>query len=145
MHHPRCVGSVTKNFLCITHTVEHNYISSSSTVGYNYMFRPYMWAIFRLWFILQSSYTRCVGCSFRVLGDGWGERDLIVSIVGTMTYDSYNGTHYWNNEILFPPPNPQYPKRTPHTSCIAALWVKPQPEGGPHIGAKHVVVFLLYY
>jgi len=22
-----------KNFLCITHTVEHNYISSSSTVG----------------------------------------------------------------------------------------------------------------
>ena len=30
------------------------------------MFRPYMWAIFRLWFNLQSSYTRCVGCSFRV-------------------------------------------------------------------------------
>ena len=25
------------------------------------MFRPYMWAIFRLWFNLQSSYTRCTG------------------------------------------------------------------------------------
>ena len=33
VRHPRCVGSITKNFLCITHTVEHNYISSSSTVG----------------------------------------------------------------------------------------------------------------
>ena len=30
---PRCVGSITKNFSCITLTVEHNYISSSSTVG----------------------------------------------------------------------------------------------------------------
>ena len=34
---------------------------------------------------LQSSYTKCVGCGFRVLGVGWGERDLVVSIVGTMT------------------------------------------------------------
>ena len=33
VRHPRCVGSITKNFLCVTHTVEHNYISSSSTVG----------------------------------------------------------------------------------------------------------------
>jgi len=31
--HLRCVGSVTKNFLCITHTVEQNYISRSSTVA----------------------------------------------------------------------------------------------------------------
>jgi hypothetical protein len=29
----RCVGSIKKNFLCITHTVEHNCISSSSTLG----------------------------------------------------------------------------------------------------------------
>ena len=33
VYHPRCVGSVTKNFLCITHTVEHNYISPGSTLG----------------------------------------------------------------------------------------------------------------
>jgi len=32
-----------------------------------------------------------------------------------------HGTHYWNNEILFPSPTPQYAKRTPHTSCKAAL------------------------
>ena len=33
VRHPRCVGSVTKNFSCITLTVEHNYISCSSTLG----------------------------------------------------------------------------------------------------------------
>jgi len=47
----------------------------------------------------------------------------------------------------FPPPqpNPQYPQRTLQTSCIADLYVKSQTEDGPHIGPKHVVVFLLYY
>ena len=75
---------ITQNF-CVLH------IQSNTTIFhpvvqwvYNYMFQPYMLAIFRLWFNLQSSYTRCVGCSFRVLGVGWGERDL-VSIVGIMT------------------------------------------------------------
>ena len=33
VRHPRCVGSMTKKFLCITHTFEHNSISPSSTVG----------------------------------------------------------------------------------------------------------------
>jgi hypothetical protein len=33
VRHPCCVGSITKNYLCITHTVEHNYISPSSTVA----------------------------------------------------------------------------------------------------------------
>jgi len=33
LRHPRCAGSVTKIFLCVTHTVEHNYVSPSSTVG----------------------------------------------------------------------------------------------------------------
>jgi len=49
------------------------------------MFRPYMWAIFRMRFNLESSYRMCMGCSFRVLEVGMGERDLVVSIVGTMT------------------------------------------------------------
>ena len=45
------------------------------------MFRPYMWAIFRLrFFNLQISYTRCV----RRLARGRG-RYLVISIVGTMT------------------------------------------------------------
>jgi len=47
------------------------------------MFRPYMWAIFRLRFNLQISYTS-VGC----LG-GWRGRDLFVSIVGTVTSGCY--------------------------------------------------------
>ena len=29
----RVKSLITNNFLCITHTVEHNYISSSSTLG----------------------------------------------------------------------------------------------------------------
>jgi len=33
VRHPRCVGSITKNFCVLHNTVEHNYISSSSTVG----------------------------------------------------------------------------------------------------------------
>ena len=33
VHHPRCVGSITKNFCVLHNTVEHNYISPSSTVG----------------------------------------------------------------------------------------------------------------
>jgi len=47
------------------------------------MFQPYMWAIFRLRFNLQISYTRRVGC----LSGGWvvGEQNIVVSIVGTMT------------------------------------------------------------
>jgi len=32
VRHPRCVGSITKNFLCITRTVKHNYNSPISTV-----------------------------------------------------------------------------------------------------------------
>jgi len=33
VRHPRCVGSITNNF-CVSHnTVEHNYISPSSTAG----------------------------------------------------------------------------------------------------------------
>ena len=30
-----------------------------------------------------------MGCTFRVLGLGWGERDLVVSIVGTVTWGCY--------------------------------------------------------
>ena len=43
-----------------------------------------------------------------------------------------------------PHPTPNNIKE-PHTSCIAAPKVKSQPENGPHIGPKHVVVVLVYY
>jgi len=60
-----------------------------------------------------------------------------------------HGTHYWNNEISIPvsppQPNPQHPKNTPHILYSRPWKVKSQPEGGPHIGPKHVVVSLLYY
>jgi len=48
VRHPRCVGPITKNF-CVLH------IQSYTTIfhlvaqwEYNYMFRLYRWAIFRL-------------------------------------------------------------------------------------------------
>ena len=47
--------------------------------------------------------------------------------------------------MSFPPSKPKHPKSTPHTSCIAALYVKLQPEDGQNIEPKHVVVNLLYY
>jgi hypothetical protein len=59
---------VTTHF-CVLQGVENNYILPNSTEGTQINIQPYMWAIFRLWFDLQSSYTRCVGCSFRVLED----------------------------------------------------------------------------
>jgi len=64
VRHPCCVVSITKNY-CVLHkqsntTIFHLVVQHV----YKYMFRPYMWAIFRMWFNSQSSYTRCVGCSF---------------------------------------------------------------------------------
>jgi len=50
---------------------------------------------------------------------------------------------YHSNEKVDSPPSPHEPKRTPHTSCIDAPKVKSQPEDGPHIGPKHVVVVLV--
>ena len=37
VRHPRCVGSIGKNFCVLHNTVEHNYISPSSTVGIHVM------------------------------------------------------------------------------------------------------------
>ena len=86
---PHCVGSIKKNF-CLLH-IQSNTTIFHLTVQYvyNHKFRPYMWAIFRLWFNLQSSYTRRVGCSLRVLGFECEERDLVVSIVRTNIYGCF--------------------------------------------------------
>ena len=46
------------------------------------MFRPYMWTIFRLRFNLQISYKRCEG---RLGGGLGGGRNIVVSVVGTVT------------------------------------------------------------
>jgi len=74
-----------KEFLCITHTVEHNYISPSSAVGIQLhvsaLYVGHLQVVIKL---TEQLYKMC-GCSFRVLGVGWGERDLVISIVGTMT------------------------------------------------------------
>jgi len=79
-----------KEFLCITHTVKHNYISPSSTVGiqlhvsalYVDHFQVVIWLTERL-------YKMCGGF-FEGIG-GWvgEERDLVVSIVGTVTWGCY--------------------------------------------------------
>ena len=90
--HPRCVCSNNKN-LCIILSVEHNYILPSSTVGIQlHVSALCVWAIFRLRFNLQGCYTRFVGCFWGYWGlggGGEGERDLVVSIVRTMTWGCY--------------------------------------------------------
>jgi len=47
VRHPRCVGSITKNF-CVLHKQSNTTIFKLVVQWeYNCMFRPYMWAIFR--------------------------------------------------------------------------------------------------
>ena len=71
----------TKNFLRITRTVKHNYILLISTVRIQlHVSVLYVDHLQVEIFNLQISYTRRVGR----LG-GRGGRDLVVSIVGTMT------------------------------------------------------------
>ena len=139
---PLCWFS-NKELLCITHTVEHNYISSSSTVGIQlHVSALYVGHLQVVTWLSEQLYKMC-GVFFLVIrGWVWGTRSRCFS---GGYHDLGHGNYNWNNEISFYPPNPQYPKRTPHTSFIAAVWVKLQPEDGPHIGRKHVVVFLLYY
>jgi len=67
-----------KECFCIKHTVEHNYISPSSTAGIQLHVSVLYVGHLQVVINLQSSYTRCVECSLRVLGFGWGERDLVV-------------------------------------------------------------------
>jgi len=72
-----CFGPICWPFLCITHSVEHNYISPNSTVGIQILVSALYVGFFRLWFNLESNYTRSVECSFRVLGVGWGKEILL--------------------------------------------------------------------
>ena len=73
---PLCWFNYKKRF-CALHVQSNTTIFHLAVQQvYNYMFQPYMLAIFRLWFNLQISYTRCVGCSFRLLGVGWGNNIL---------------------------------------------------------------------
>jgi len=71
-----------------------------------------------------------------VLGEFWGRgtgRDLVIPVGTTVPVP------HWYNEILNRPP-PQ--ERSTH-SCITDPKVQSQPEDGPHIGPKHVVVVIL--
>ena len=71
-----------QRILCVTRTVKHNYILPSSTV--RIQLHVSVLRVDHLQveiFNLQISYTSCVGH----LGGRGGGRDLVVSIVGTMT------------------------------------------------------------
>ena len=70
MHHPRCVGSVTKNFFCITHRVENNYISPSSTVGIQlHVSALYVGHLQVVIYLTEQLYKMCV-VFFQGIG-GW--------------------------------------------------------------------------
>jgi len=107
-----------KEFLCITHTVKHNYISlPSSTVGTQlHVSALYVCYLQVVLLLTDQLYKMC----WVFLGDwvGGGERDLVVPIVGT----TFNSPRSWcpllEQRDLVPPPNPP---NTPHLSCIADL------------------------
>ena len=84
-----------KGILFIIHTVEHNYIYVLvHKENNNYMFRYYLWTIFRLSIELQNQSYQCE--VYLVVG-GWGEnRDLVISIVGTKTTSIIHNTAFFN-------------------------------------------------
>ena len=72
-----------KEFLCITRTVKHNYIILISTVRIQlHVSVLYVDHLQVEIFNLQISYTRCMG---HLCGPRGGGRDLVVSVVGTVT------------------------------------------------------------
>jgi len=52
-------------------------------IGYNYMFRPWVWAIIRLSLDLSSNNT--ISMVYEGCGGGGGGRDLVFVIVGDIT------------------------------------------------------------
>jgi len=79
-----------KEFLCITHTVEHNYISPSSTVGIQlHVSALYVGHLQVVIWLTEQLYKMCE-VFFGGIG-GWVRgRDLVVSIVGTVTWGCYD-------------------------------------------------------
>ena len=80
VRHPRCVGSVTKNFVYYTYSQTQLYFTyqySKNTITFSILYVGHLQVEI---FNLQISYRRCVG---RLCGRGRG-RDL-VSTVGTVT------------------------------------------------------------
>ena len=133
---------ILKNVWVLHNTVEHNYISPSSTLGLQlHVSALYVGHLQVVTWLSEQLYKMC-GVFFWGIG-GWVEETRCHCFTS-----EYHGTVVLTSVTTrsrSPQPNPQYPKRTPHTSCTAALKVKSQPEDGPHIGLKHVVVFLVYW
>ena len=83
MRHPRCVGSITKNF-CVLHVQSNNYILPISTViiqlhvSVLYVYHL-QFEILTYRLVIQDVWGICV------VGEGGVKRYLVVSIVGTMT------------------------------------------------------------
>ena len=71
--------------MCITHTVEHN-ISPSSTVDIQlHVSALYVGHLQVVILLTEQLYKMRGEFFFRVLGGGWEEGDLVVSVVGSMT------------------------------------------------------------
>ena len=88
MHGPMIVKW---RILFITHTLEHNYILPSSTVRIQLHISAPIFGPSSGWdstyrSTIQDVWGVCLGIG---LGEGGGERDLVVSIMGTMTQGCY--------------------------------------------------------
>jgi len=93
--------------------------------------------------------------SWGVLGEGAGR---VLITVGTMAPGFFQGTTKLLMVVRLikpgvmvptvimrsrPAPSPRTPQERSTHSCITDRKVQSQPEDGPHIGPKHVVIILL--
>ena len=95
-------------------------VFTSSILGiyynrHNYMFRPLMLAIFRLYMNLTSSYTACVWCFWGVRGRGYflWDRDLVCVSGGCMVWNSVISYPFLNSTV--------YPHWTDTMICVKTL------------------------
>ena len=56
---PLCDIQLVWQYMCVALTVKHNYFLADYWKVYNYMFRPYSWAIIRLYHEPSVGYITC--------------------------------------------------------------------------------------
>ena len=100
VRHPRCVSSITKNFVYYTYSRAH-YILLSSTVRIQLHVSALYVGHLKVEIQLTDQLYKMCGVIFEGVGNWVG-----------------GGT---KSRCFNPPPHPQHPQKSPHTCCIAAL------------------------
>ena len=74
---PLCDMQLVWQYMCVALTVKHNYLLANYWKVYNYMFRPYSWAIIRLYHKLKNRLYYML-----LIGNGcFGELSLLLCVI----------------------------------------------------------------